>query len=51
MIYNTKTASVTELRQNATGLLREIGETHEPIFILQHSKKPAFWLTLKRSLI
>lgn len=39
MIYNTKTASVTELRQNATGLLKEIEETHEPIFILQHSKK------------
>lgn len=39
MIQNPKTASVTELRQNATALLQELQVTHEPIFILQNSKK------------
>lgn len=44
MIQNAKTASVTELRQNATNLLDEVASTHEPIFILQHSKKAAVLL-------
>lgn len=44
MIPNIKTASVTELRQNATSLLDEVASTHEPIFILQHSKKAAVLL-------
>lgn len=34
-------ASVTELRQNATNLIKEVGKTHEPIFIFQKSKKKA----------
>lgn len=41
MIYNTKMASITKLRQNATMLLKEVAETHEPIFILQNSEKKA----------
>ena len=39
MIYNTKTASVTELRQNATQLIKEMQESHEPLFILQNSRQ------------
>ena len=39
MVYNPKTASVTELRQNATSLLEELEETHEPLFILQNSRQ------------
>lgn len=41
MTYNPKTASVTELRQNATRILHEVEITHEPVFILQNSKKTA----------
>lgn len=44
MIQNPKTASVTELRQNATALLQELRTTHEPIFILQKSQKTAVLL-------
>ena len=47
MIFNPKTASVTELRQHATALLQEVEETQEPIFILQHSKKAAVLLDEK----
>lgn len=36
---NPKTASVTELRQNATQLLHQVEITREPVFILQNSKK------------
>lgn len=39
MLYNTKTASVTELRQNATQLIKELQESHEPLFILQNSRQ------------
>lgn len=44
MISNPKTASVTDLRQNATNLLREVHETKEPVFIIQNSKKAAVLL-------
>lgn len=39
MVYNPKTASVTELRQNATNLIKELQETREPLFILQNSRQ------------
>ena len=39
MVYNPKTASVTELRQNATSLIKELQETREPLFILQNSRQ------------
>ncbi len=44
MMINPKTASITELRQNATALLDAVQESQEPIFILQHSKKAAVLL-------
>lgn len=47
MIQNSKTASVTDLRQNATKLLQEVRVTQEPIFILQNSKKAAVLLDEK----
>ena len=39
-----KTASITELRQNATSLIKFVEETHEPLFVLQRSKKAAVLL-------
>lgn len=42
-----RTTSITELRQNATRLLQELEETHEPIFILQNSKKAGVLLNEK----
>lgn len=47
MMNNPKTASITELRQNATALLDAMQEDREPIFILQHSKKTAVLLDEK----
>ncbi|MBI2638916.1 type II toxin-antitoxin system Phd/YefM family antitoxin [Candidatus Peregrinibacteria bacterium] len=42
-----RTASITELRQNATRLLHEVEETREPVFILQNSKKAGVLLDEK----
>ncbi len=41
MIANFKTASITELRQNATVLINDVNKFKEPVFILQNSKKAA----------
>ena len=41
MFKSFKTASITELRQNATSLVNGVNKSKEPVFILQNSKKAA----------
>lgn len=38
MIYTTKTASITDLRQQATALIHQVQEDQSPLLILQNSK-------------
>ena len=47
MIYTTKTASITDLRQDATSLIEKLHEAEEPLFILQHSEVSAVMLDPK----
>lgn len=47
MIYTTKTASITDLRQQATTLVKKLHEDEEPLFILQHSEVSAVLLDPK----
>ena len=44
MIQTTNTASITDLRQTATALIKQINEQHDPLFILQHSEVSAVLL-------
>lgn len=47
MIYTTKTASITDLRQQATSLLQQVHEDQTPLFILQNSQVSAVLLDPK----